>query len=185
MKIFYHFKSEINIFLYFVFFVGYCEGDDVVDSTWDSAINSIFAMRSQVAPVSNCIMCKKRIGDLLDRQNIPKNAMELRNLDDKVLQKLAILAGVAGMSRWLRDKTDPSLILLTEEGTLIHPYSPGAVESDVMLCIICALLTVIATFHLIPPIALSNSNSEKNNNNLQQQPNLINLKVNTSNSNVK
>ena len=81
MKRFYHLKSEINIFLVFVFFVGYCKGD-VVDNTWDSAINSIFAMRSQAAPVSNCIMCKKRIGDLLDRQNIPKNAMELRNLDD-------------------------------------------------------------------------------------------------------
>ena len=27
---------------------------------------------------------------------------------------------------------------------------PGAVESDVMLCVICALLTVIAINHVVP-----------------------------------
>jgi hypothetical protein len=32
---------------------------------------------------------------------------------------------------------------------MMHPYSPGAVESDVMLCVICALLAVIAIHNVV------------------------------------
>lgn len=50
------------------------------------------------------------------------------------------LAAVGGVSRW---KRNGSLFLLNGDGDLIHEYSPGAVESDVLMCIICALLTFI------------------------------------------
>ena len=121
------------------------------DSAWDSALNGVFSMLSQSNPVSNNEVCRRSVQDLMTRQNIPQTIAELRKLDDISLYKLAMLASVGGMSRWGRDSADSNLLTITEDGHLIHPYSPGAVESDVMLCIICALLTVIATFHLIPP----------------------------------
>ena len=74
--------------------------------------------------------------------------MDLRALSDTDLFRLAQLAAVGGSSRWKRDDAS-NLILLTKEGQMTHPYSPGAVESDVMLCVICALLTVIAIHHVV------------------------------------
>ena len=121
------------------------------DSAWDTALNGVFSMLSRSNPVSNNEVCRRSVQDLMTRQNIPQTIAELRKLDDISLYKLAMLASVGGMSRWGRDSADSNLLTITEDGHLIHPYSPGAVESDVMLCIICALLTVIATFHLIPP----------------------------------
>ena len=121
------------------------------DDAWDAALNGVFSMLSRSNPVSNNEICRRSIQDLMTRQNIPQTIADLRKLDDVSLYKMAMLASVAGMSRWGRDASDGNLLTITEDGHLIHPYSPGAVESDVMLCVICALLTVIATFHLIPP----------------------------------
>jgi hypothetical protein len=142
------------------------------NEAWDSALNGVFSMLSKSNPVSNNEICRKSIQDLMIRQNIPQTIAEIRKLDDVSLYKLAMLASVGGMSRWGRDG---SLLSITEDGHLIHPYSPGAVESDVMLCVICALLTVIATFHLIPPYHTQNSAAGTTTNkiknvSLQPQP---------------
>ena len=114
------------------------------------AMDSAFVLASQAAPVSNNMACKKSILDLMIRQNIPHESPDaIRSLSDRELYKLAMMAAVAGISRWTRNDNN-TLLALTEDGKLIHPYSPGVIESDVMLCVICALLTVIATFHLTP-----------------------------------
>ena len=120
------------------------------NKAWNAALDGVFSMESQSNPVSNNEFCRRSISDLMTRQMIPQKIEDIRKLDDVALYKMAMLASVGGMSRWVRDAADSALLTITEEGHLIHPYSPGAVESDVMLCVICALLTVIATFHLIP-----------------------------------
>jgi len=128
-------------------------------NAWDQALNEIFSMASHANPVSNNEACVSSIRDLMTRQQIPHSLHELKMLNDVQLYKMAILASVARISRWTRDKNNVAQFLITENGRLLHPYSPGAVESDVMLCIICVLLTVIATFHLITP---SNNNNNIN-----------------------
>jgi hypothetical protein len=67
---------------------------------------------------------------------------QLRLLNDVGLLRLAQLAAVGGVSRWKRE--NGTRIVLNNDGAMTHAYSPGAVESDVMLCIICVLLTFIA-----------------------------------------
>jgi len=136
------------------------------EDAWNSALDQVFSMASQANPVSNNEACRRSIQDLMTRQRIPQNIADIRRLDDVMLFQLAMLASVAGISRWGRDPYNSTLLKITDDGRLIHPYSPGAVESDVMLCIICALLTVIATFHLIPQNVY---NSTKGSQQQQQQ----------------
>ena len=114
-------------------------------AAYDTAMESVFALQSGVTPVSGHVAARRALSSLMRRQSIPQKLQELRALGDADLCRLAQLAAVGGVSRWKR--TNDELILLTENGQMIHPYSPGAVESDVMLCVICALLTVIAVHH--------------------------------------
>jgi hypothetical protein len=83
--------------------------------------------------------------NLMLRQDIPPSPSQLRLLSDDALLRLAQLAAVGGVSRWKRE--NGTKILLDGDGVMMHAYSPGAVESDVMLCIICVLLTFIAMTH--------------------------------------
>jgi hypothetical protein len=156
----------------------YGEGDR--EGAWNSALDHVFSMSSQANPVSNNEACRRSIQDLMTRQHIPQKIADLRNLDDVALFQLAMLASVAGISRWGRDPYNTTLLKITDDGRLIHPYSPGAVESDVMLCIICALLTVIATFHLIPQNVY---NATKTSQQQQMQPkNVLSLNAMTKSS---
>ena len=68
---------------------------------------------------------------------------QLRELSDVALMRMAQLAAVGGVSRWKRGGENGTQIVLNDDGAMLHVYSPGAVESDVMLCIICVLLTFI------------------------------------------
>jgi hypothetical protein len=76
---------------------------------------------------------------MLQQDIIPS---QLRLLSDVGLLRMAQLAAVGGVSRWKRE--NGTRFFLNKDGVLLHAYSPGAVESDVMLCIICVLLTFIA-----------------------------------------
>jgi len=118
---------------------------------FSQAINSAFALESRSRRPADKQVCRKSLLDLMARQGIPTQIASLRALSDSDLYRLALLAAVGGMSRWKRD--DDNNLLFTEDGHLIHQFSPGAVESDVMLCLICALLTVIAIHHIVltPP----------------------------------
>jgi hypothetical protein len=85
-------------------------------------------------------------------RNVSKTAilslMKLQNIatpSDYDACRVAQLAAVGGASRWKRNGTR---LVLDEGGALTHDYSPGAVESDVMLCIVCVLLTFIVTTRL-------------------------------------
>lgn len=122
------------------------DNDDV-----GGALDAVFVLASKARSVSGNMACRQSILDLMVRQTIPTNAEAIRTLSNTQLLSLAMLASVGGISTWKRDASDDYLFQLTDEGRLIHPYSPNAVETDVMLCIICALLIVIATLHMSAP----------------------------------
>lgn len=128
--------------LFFLFF--FAAGASA--QAFGDAMNAVFALQSGAGPVSAHLASQRRVEGLMRRQGIPQDAAELRTLPDAQLLRLAQLAAVAGVSRWKRDDAT-NAILLTDGGEMMHPFSPGAVESDVMVCVICALLTVIAIHH--------------------------------------
>ena len=121
-----------------------------LDPTWGDTMNRVFVLSSKSSSVSGNLMCTKSIMDLMIRQSIPLSPLGLRALNDTELLQIAMTASVAGVSSWKRDTVSNTLFQLTDQGRLVSPYTPNAVESDVMLCIICALLIVIAIFHLAP-----------------------------------
>ena len=123
---------------------------DGLDPAWGDAMNRVFALSSKSSSVSGNFMCTKSIANLMVRQNIPSTAAGLRALNDTEILQVAMLASVASISTWKRDAPNNALFQLTEQGRLVSPYTPNAIESDVMLCVICTLLIVIAVFHLSP-----------------------------------
>ncbi len=111
-----------------------------------TAMDAVFTLQSGAGPVSAHAASRRALSNLMRRQAIPSAAPDLRALPDAELVRMAQLAAVGGASRWKREE---NLIVLAKDGQMMHPYSPGAVESDVMLCVICALLTVIAINHVV------------------------------------
>ena len=113
-------------------------------------MNSVFVLNSKSSYVSGSAACSRSVWDLMVRQSIPVSAAGLRDLNDTQLLRVAMMASVAGISTWRRDAETDTLFQLTEDGRLVHPYTPNAVETDVMLCVVCTLLVVIAMSHLTP-----------------------------------
>ncbi len=111
------------------------------------AMDNLFVLDSASSPVSAQESCLMNIRDLLIRQKLFFNVTEFHNLTDVKIYEVLILSAMTGISPWKRD--DDNKIKLTDFGYPIHPSLPTNIESDVMTCIICALLIVIATFHLI------------------------------------
>ena len=81
------------------------------------------------------------------RQEIPWTPNEIRNSSDEFILKIAILATYSSFSSW--KKTDSGKIIVNQYGFPIKSTSILDTEIDVLLCIICALMTVLATSHLL------------------------------------
>ena len=114
-------------------------------------MDGVFVLSNKAASVSGHMACNKAVADLMRRQSIPLAPSSLRALNDSSILRIAMMASVASISSWKRDASTNTLFQLSETGRLVHPYTPNAVETDVMLCIICVLLLVIAIFHLTAP----------------------------------
>ena len=129
---------------------------------WDAAVNELFVLDSGASPISNHETCFHNLKSLLIRQKIPLNVTAIRNSSPSYLYKLAMLAGISGITSWKRETVSSSggKIKLTDHGYPIHPSSPTNIESDVMTSIICALLIVIATFHLMYVLNQRSENKE-------------------------
>ena len=110
-----------------------CHGDD-----FDEAMESVFIISDQ----THRNVSRHAVLNLMMQQDIVPS--QLRTLSDAGLLRLAQMAAVGGVSRWKRGGKNGTKIFLSNDGAMLHAYSPGAVESDVMLCIICVLLTFIA-----------------------------------------
>ena len=127
--------------------------DDRDDSNaFGEAFEDTFALLSGAEGAANHPAALRAVTDLLVRHGVPLEAARLRSTNDTSdaqLLRIALLAGVGCVSRWRR--TPEGRLLLDEGGSLLHPYSPSAVESDVMLCIVCTLLAVVVMFHIVLP----------------------------------
>ena len=123
---------------------------------WADAMEGTFALQSKGLAVSNHSRCVASVRALLQTQGIPAAAAELRALNDTALLQLAMEAAVGRVSRWAR--TSPAQasgahatrLVLNEEGSLVHVLSPGALQNDVMLCVISALLGALLFFQVAP-----------------------------------
>lgn len=124
---------------------------------WETAMNDLYVLDSGSSPISNHETCFHNIKNLLIRQKIPLNVTALQASKPAYLYRLAMLAGLSGITTWKRDASGK--IKLTDHGYPIHPSSPTNVESDIMTSIICALLIVIATFHLMYVLNQKSENS--------------------------
>lgn len=113
------------------------------------ALNMLFALRSQSGDAADLFLCRKRVLSLMVRQRIPAQIQTLRALSDAELYRLAVLAAIAGLGQWKRDVARNGTLLIDDRGRLIRELVPDTVQSDVMLCIVCALLTMIAVSHVI------------------------------------
>jgi hypothetical protein len=129
-------------------------------SEWKQALDLTFLSKSKASKVSEDRACNLNVKHMLLRQDMPVNVTWVRSLDDIHLYRILFLAGIAGISPWVRDD-ETGLLLLDENGHLTHISSPSLIESDIMICIICSLLIVIATFHLTSHQNLSSSSSVK------------------------
>lgn len=132
------------------------------EDAFSAALNATFTLEGGVQSPTQIGACARSLQSLMRRQRIPETAWELRGLSDARLVQLALLAAVAGTTGpWQRDgSTD--LLLLDELGRLRPAFVPNQVESDVMLCLICALLALIAAYYFVltpssPPAAPSAS----------------------------
>ena len=119
-----------------------------------AAMNRVFVLRSGAGPAAEFAPCRKRMLDLMRRQRLPVRARDLRAvLTDDELFRIVLLAAIATMGQqWARDGSTDAF-LVDERGALVRASIPTAVENDVMLCLVCALLTVIAALHIAPPSA--------------------------------
>ena len=121
-------------------------------SSFTAALTRLFVLRSQSGAAGDHQACRRRVLDLMRRQRIPASPEKLRSLSDTDLMRVGILAAMGGLGQWVRDPGTDA-VMVDDDGRLVRALVPTAVENDVMLCIICALLTVIAVFHVLLPSA--------------------------------
>lgn len=128
----------------------YVSSSDYDDTLMGKAIAQTFALSSGAAGVQYNAKCQQRIKGLMQRTSIPYNITSLRwNTTDEELLHIAILASIAHISPWQRVVKNPALILLDDSGKLLPLYSISSMESNIMLCVICTLLAVIASIHIL------------------------------------
>jgi len=142
------FSALLLVSLVPVAVVGAEAGDD--DGVLFAALSRLFVLRSQAGLAGDLQPCRRRMLDLMRRQRIPATADGLRALADADLVRVGLLAAMGGLGQWVRDPSTDSF-LVDDDGRLVRALVPTTVENDVMLCIICALLTVIAVFHVLLP----------------------------------
>jgi hypothetical protein len=111
------------------------------------AMDSSLSFFSSTANPSNNTLCTHNIRELMIRNGIVPSASSLRNnLTDAQLMRLGILASIALISPWNQDAQGKFFI--TDRGILVEDYHPSSSESDIMLCIVCVLLSIIVLFHV-------------------------------------
>ena len=73
------------------------------------------------------------------------DAAAVRALSDVEVSRLLLLAAVGGMdTSWRRSDPPQPRWIVDVHGRLLPAFAPKQVESDVLLCIICALLGALA-----------------------------------------
>ena len=113
------------------------------------AFPTVFCLKNRDQAIELNPRCVSRVRALMTRNAIPVDVTELRNLSDVHLMRLGMLAAISHISPWMRDKNDTGCILLDNDGRLSPEHEVSTMESNVMLCIVCALLAVIGAMHIV------------------------------------
>jgi hypothetical protein len=117
------------------------------------ALDQLTVCQSGASAPSHMETARRRFASLLRRQRLPMDAASVRALSDVEVSRLLLMAAVGGMdTSWRRspassssaEEETPSKWLIDAHGRLIPAFAPNQVESDVLLCIICALLGALA-----------------------------------------
>jgi hypothetical protein len=112
------------------------------------AMDRTVALSSGTLMASKNKRCFASMEALMIRNNIPTTASELRhNLTDAELLRIGLLASIALISPWDQHPLTGRL-LISDRGVLLEAYHPSTSESDIMLCVVCALLGIIIMFHV-------------------------------------
>lgn len=82
------------------------------------------------------------------RGGFPVNEVEARASTDSKLMRMAMLAAVGGISPWQRHQNLTDKVLLDDGGGIMARRTLKTMESHLMVCIVCALLAVIASMHM-------------------------------------
>lgn len=143
--------------LFILFFLKFSTQTTELDIKFVQAVDNIFSIQSGLSPTSQNELCMKNIKDMFLRQEIPWTANEIRNSSDEFILKIAILATYSSFSSW--KKTDSGKIIINQYGFPVKSTSILETEIDVLLCIICALMTVLATSHLLFLVDTKNVNT--------------------------
>ena len=133
------------------------------DQDYCLAIDKTFSLQSAAQGASGHPGASRGIKAMLLRHGLPRSAAQLRNSSDAALLKMAMLAAVGSMSTWQRGSD--GRIVLDESGSMMQENHFTAVESDVMLCIVCTLLAIIVMFHIIVVVPAPSSSAAASNTN--------------------
>ena len=124
-------------------------GFHVFTDDFIGAFQNTFAALNGMDGIEKNQFAVQRIYNLMKRGGIPTSADELQPLTPKDLLRLGMLAAVANISPWQRPTTNSTVIYLTEDGIALLQNTVSTIESNIMLCVVCSLLTVIASMHLL------------------------------------
>jgi len=115
------------------------------------AMDQTVALASGTLLASRNKRCFQSLEALMIRNNIPTTASGLRqNLSDAALLRIGLLASIALISPWDQHPLN-GLLLISDRGVLLEAHHPSTSESDIMLCVVCALLAIIIIFHVVTP----------------------------------
>jgi hypothetical protein len=119
------------------------------DQAFQQAFREVFTLKNGAYAIELNTQCTSRMRSLMIRSNIPTNEHDLRNMTEVDMIKLGMLAAVANMSPWQRDENGSGLIVMDYDGKLNPEHEVNSMESNIMMCIVCALLATIGAIHII------------------------------------
>ena len=131
------------LLLFFCTLAAAAEEEEAWPPPLAEALDGLTVCQSGASTPSRMAPARRRFAALMRRQQLPMDAASVRALSDAEVSRLLLLAAVGGMdTSWRRNAERRWMV--DAHGRLIPAFAPNQVESDVLLCIICALLGALA-----------------------------------------
>lgn len=137
------------VMLFLFLWVSATVGVEEVELPLHAAVDSVVELSSGAGRASRVPLCVQSLEELMLRGGIPRDADVLRsNWTDAQLLRLGLLASIALISPWDQNPRTGLFRISEHGGVLVEAFHPSESESDIMLCVVCALLAVIVMFHV-------------------------------------
>ena len=149
--------KPVKSFLCVAFLVLHIAHVGSLDSGNDQSLlegfHATFALRDGSVTTTTRTPAVQWVVDIMQRQNIPYDTTELRNLSNTTLFSLAMRAAIAGISPWKRLENSEFIILNEKTGIPMQETIAGDFEVPVYVSIICVMACTIILQHmrLYPP----------------------------------